>query len=196
MDLQRVVASRHFCNKMWNALRYALPLVQTSSSSSLESHAPSMSLADRWILSRLADAVTKVHDGYGTFKLATSANAAQRFFIQELCDVYIEFSKPVLYHEDAHAKEAAKATLTTALDTSLRLLHPIMPFVTEELWQRLQGGSEHSLMTAAFPDPAQWARWVDRDAEASMQAVLDVMHAVRSLRHTRKTLAPDASTVE
>ncbi|OQR90137.1 valyl-tRNA synthetase [Achlya hypogyna] len=198
MDLQRVVAARHFCNKMWNAVRYALPLLG-SARRDIASERAAMSLADRW-----ADAVAKVNDGYGSFKLAASATAAQRFFIQELCDVYIEFSKPVLYEgDDSAAKHAAQATLAATLDVSLRLLHPIMPFVTEELWcaspmasAQSDGPGQASLMVATFPDADELATWSDPDAEASMQAVLDVMHAVRSLRHTRKTLAPEAASAD
>ncbi|OQS06811.1 valyl-tRNA synthetase [Thraustotheca clavata] len=196
MDVQRVIAHRHFCNKMWNAIRYALPLLATESTSPLDRS--SMSLADRWILSRMAEAVSKVNEGYKDFKLASSAMAAQTFFIQELCDVYIEFSKPILYtKESTLSKQAAQKSLALALDTSLRLFHPIMPYVTEELWQRLQHTTgkniSSSLMVASFPEACDVAKWIDQEAEANMKVVLDVMHCVRSLKHTRKTLAPDAS---
>ncbi|ETW07864.1 valine-tRNA ligase [Aphanomyces invadans] len=204
MDLQRVVASRHFCNKMWNAFRYALPLLPPSAGDAptLDVHRPHMGLADRWILSRMADAVAKSHDGFQSFRLAASATAAQRFFLQDLCDVYIEFSKPVLYTATAddadggasnERRESAQATLRHCLDTSVRLLHPFMPFVTEELWQRLTAadGRAESLAMASFPSKEDAAAWRDLDAEESMQAVLDVMHAMRSLKHTRKTLVPD-----
>ncbi|KAF0696327.1 Aste57867_12886 [Aphanomyces stellatus] len=195
MDVQRVVASRHFCNKMWNAFRYALPLLPPADVP-LAALRPHMGLAERWILSRMADAVTKSHDGFRDFRLATSATAGQRFFIQELCDVYIEFSKPILYQEEATMRQrSAQATLRHCLDTSMRLLHPFMPFVTEELWQRLhQGENAESLMHAAFPDADAVANWRDIEAEESMQVVLDVMHAVRSLKHTRKILVPDADS--
>ncbi|KAF0733330.1 hypothetical protein Ae201684P_005534 [Aphanomyces euteiches] len=197
MDVQRVIASRHFCNKMWNAFRYALPLLPPNATP-LTDLRPHMGLAERWILSRMADAVAKSHDGFDSFHLAVSATAAQRFFIQELCDVYIEFSKSILYQEDGHTprQQSAQATLARCLDVSVRLLHPFMPFVTEELWQRLMAQNADakqsaSLMEAAFPSVDDVAQWRDLDAEASMQVVLDVMHAVRSLKHTRKTLVPD-----
>lgn len=179
MDVQRVVSYRHFCNKIWNAVRYALPLLETSSSvpsslraSELAELKPSMGLADRWILSRLvrtlalserdlralthshscawlapqAQTVETINRGIASNHLATSAAAMQRFFVQDLCDVYIEFSKPVLYGNRVDASEfasdearrarqlSAQATLFQCLDYSMRLLHPFIPFVTEELW--------------------------------------------------------------
>lgn len=155
MDVQRVVSYRHFCNKVWNAMRYALPLLETTPADAraLSASAPtdlaqlkqSMGLADRWILSRLANAVLSSNKGIDTNHLASSVGAIQRFFVQELCDVYIEFSKPVLYgnrldgmdaseEEQLARKRSAQATLFRCLDYSMRLLHPFTPFVTEELW--------------------------------------------------------------
>ncbi|RLN79198.1 hypothetical protein BBJ28_00013783 [Nothophytophthora sp. Chile5] len=206
MDVQRVVSYRHFCNKVWNAVRYALPLLEAadngtsaqaeSKSTDLSILRDDMALADRWIMSRLqsvlitvlclvcqAAVVTEVNNGIAANQLASSVAAIQRFFVQELCDVYIEFSKPVLYgnrlgSEDADVSEqqqrarkrAAQATLHRCLDYSMRLLHPFTPFVTEELWQRIHEADPLKVSSntpakddvmLAVPDDAETTRRVE-----------------------------------
>ncbi|GMF37891.1 unnamed protein product [Phytophthora lilii] len=169
MDVQRVVSCRHFCNKVWNAVRYALPLLETS-----DSKIP-------------VDAATKRTDfGIASNQLATSVAAIQRFFVQELCDVYIEFSKPVLYgnrldegvdsEQDQRARQrSAQATLHRCLDYSMRLLHPFTPFVTEELWQRIREADplnqlegETSILCSEYPEESHMSTWIDSDAEERM----------------------------
>ncbi|CAH0518618.1 unnamed protein product [Peronospora belbahrii] len=224
MDVQRVVSYRHFCNKMWNAVRYALPLSNTTDDAkdakaftptTLSLLRDDMSLADRWIMSRLAAVVSEVNDGIGANQLATSVAAIQRFFVQELCDVYIEFSKPVLYgnrldgdamsdQEQHKRKRSAQATLHRCLDYSMRLLHPFTPFVTEELWQRIRDADplnsssskrdvETSILCSKYPEESHMRLWIDADAEEHMTFVIHVIHGIRSLRHTVKVLAPNAS---
>ncbi|CAI5714967.1 unnamed protein product [Peronospora farinosa] len=224
MDVQRVVSYRHFCNKVWNAVRYALPLLDTTdnddakdanTSTDLSLLRDDMTLADRWIMSRLAAVVSEVNDGISANQLATSVAAIQKFFVQELCDVYIEFSKPVLYgnrfDEDASSKQeqrarkrSAQATLHRCLDYSMRLLHPFTPFVTEELWQRIRDSDplttslckqdvETSILCSEYPEESHMRSWIDADAEEKMTLVIDVIHGIRSLRHTVKVLAPNAS---
>ncbi|KAJ8544289.1 hypothetical protein ON010_g11979 [Phytophthora cinnamomi] len=193
MDVQRVVSYRHFCNKVWNAVRYALPLLETDTNATkgkqidLSHLREGMTIADRWIMSRL-----------------------------ELCDVYIEFSKPVLYGnrleegvalEEQHAhKRCAQATLHRCLDYSMRLLHPFTPFVTEELWQRIRYADplttspseqdvETSILCSDYPEEAHMSSWIDADVEERMALVIDVIHGIRSLRHTVKVLAPNATPV-
>ncbi|TMW55185.1 hypothetical protein Poli38472_013947 [Pythium oligandrum] len=217
MDLQRVVSHRHFCNKIWNAVRYALPLLERPEGSVLDSTSrdivqqkEKMGLADRWILSRLAHAVEEINKGMESNQLATSVASFQQFFVQELCDVYIEFSKPILYGNRVSASDfgserdlqdrqlATQVALFTCLDASMRLLHPFAPFVTEELWQRIRTydplsnspALDHSILSADYPEPANTAQWIDENAESSMALLLDVIHAIRSLKHTVKILAP------
>uniref|UniRef100_K3WPL4 valine--tRNA ligase n=1 Tax=Globisporangium ultimum (strain ATCC 200006 / CBS 805.95 / DAOM BR144) TaxID=431595 RepID=K3WPL4_GLOUD len=220
MDVQRVVSYRHFCNKIWNAVRYALPLLETSTPletktvSELKELKDSMGLADRWIMSRLAQTVLSINRGIDSNHLATSVSSIQRFFVQELCDVYIEFSKPVLYgnridvsefssEEQLRARKlSAQATMFQCLDYSMRLLHPFIPFVTEELWQRIREYDplkaselvDTSILFAKYPEEADMKFWLDDEAENTMMLVLDVIHGIRSLKHTIKVLAPNAST--
>ncbi|CAI5709553.1 unnamed protein product [Peronospora destructor] len=226
MDVQRVVSYRHFCNKVWNAVRYALPLLKTTDDDDAKDAKPftpadlsllrgDMTVADRWIMSRLAAVVSEVNDGIAANQLAMSVAAIQKFFVQELCDVYIEFSKPVLYGnrfgEDASSeqeqrarKRSAQATLHRCLDYSMRLLHPFTPFVTEELWQRIRDTDplhtssckqdvETSILCSEYPEESHMRSWIDADAEERMTLVIDVIHGIRSLRHTVKVLAPNVS---
>ncbi|KAJ0403282.1 hypothetical protein P43SY_007586 [Pythium insidiosum] len=168
MDVQRVVSHRQFCNKIWNAVRYALPLLETDKSNTLVVDGE-MSLADRWILSRLANVVQEMNQGLESNHLAVSVSAFHRFFVQDLCDVYIEFSKPILYGNRVDVDEfgsleglqrrqhAARATLYNCLDLSMRLLHPFSPFVTEELWETIVAvvcspNSEDSVLAQALRD--------------------------------------------
>ncbi|TYZ57657.1 hypothetical protein PybrP1_012510 [[Pythium] brassicae (nom. inval.)] len=212
MDVQRVVSYRHFCNKVWNAVRYALPLLEPSAeqqqqqqqattapsrATDLKELRSSMGLADRWIMSRLAHAVISANRGIESNHLAASVASLQRFFVQELCDVYIEFSKPVLYGNRLNASEfgsreallarklSAQATLFQCLDYSMRLLHPFIPFVTEELWQRIR---EHdplktgalgdtSILFAPYPEQLEMSAWVDEDAERAMLASVEILCA-------------------
>ncbi|KAF1331961.1 Valyl-trna synthetase, partial [Globisporangium splendens] len=222
-DLARVVSYRHFCNKIWNAVRYALPLLETSTPlesktvselKELKELKDSMGLADRWIMSRLAQTVLSINKGIDSNHLATSVSSIQRFFVQELCDVYIEFSKPVLYgnridvsefssEEELRARKlSAQATMFQCLDYSMRLLHPFIPFVTEELWQRIREYDplkafelvDTSILFAKYPEEADMKFWLDDEAEKTMMLVLDVIHGIRSLKHMIKILAPNAST--
>lgn len=219
MDLQRVVSHRQFFNKIWNAVRYALPLLETNDAHGAgpSDALAAMGVADRWILSRLAKTVVDMTKSMQTNQLATSIAAFQRFFVQDLCDVYIEFSKRVLYgnrvnlvefgSEQAFAERqrAARVTLFTCLDLSMRLLHPFAPFVTEELWQRIRTydpavGSDKpvedtSLLFTPYPEHDHFSQWVDAATERDMQLIIDVLHAIRSLRHTVKTVAPMGGSV-
>uniref|UniRef100_M4C5V7 valine--tRNA ligase n=1 Tax=Hyaloperonospora arabidopsidis (strain Emoy2) TaxID=559515 RepID=M4C5V7_HYAAE len=220
MDVQRVVSYRHFCNKVWNAVRYALPLLKAADSTDTHASAATdlchlrddMTLADRWILSRLAAVVSEVNGGIAGNQLATSVAAIQRFFVQELCDVYIEFSKSVLYgnrvdnettsvHRRRAQRRSAQATLHRCIDYSMRLLHPFTPFLTEELWQRIRDvdplnasmrkqNLETSILSSEYPEESHMQTWIDSNAEECMTLVINVIHGIRSLRHSVKVLAP------
>ncbi|TDH70005.1 hypothetical protein CCR75_006777 [Bremia lactucae] len=216
MDVHRVVTNRQFCNKMWNAVRYALPLLATCDrdrkdgfkSLDVACFRDTMSLADRWILSRLAAVVIEVNQAIADNQLGVSVAVLQRFFIQELCDVYLEFSKPVLYnnrlantmdwevHWNIKKKQCAQVTLYQCLDYSMRLLHPFIPFVTEELWQRIHKGIESSILCAPYPEKSEMTCWIDVDAEERMAFLIEVIHGIRSLCHTVKILSSKANESE
>ena len=171
MDVQRVVAYRHFCNKIWNAFRFALPKVQ-----GVAGPAPDVrpaGLWNRWILSRLAHAVQLADDGFRRYDFPTVTTAIHGFWLRDFCDVYLEQIKSVLSEQsppnDGLAAETQR-TLATALDTALRLTSPFMPFLTEELWHRLHLVTQQplpadSIGLAAYPPPAAWAAHLDPELQ-------------------------------
>jgi valyl-tRNA synthetase len=173
---------RAFANKVWNATRFALM--------NLEEERPphpaeieGLELADRWILSRFARASGGVTESLERFRFSEAANQVYAFIWGELADWYLELAKPRLQGAAGdQSRDAARATLVHVLDGALRLLHPFMPFVTEELWQRLPRaeGDPAALMVASWPGGE--GRWLDPAAETEMEALQEVIGAVRNLR--------------
>ncbi|MBI2892080.1 MAG: valine--tRNA ligase [Deltaproteobacteria bacterium] len=178
LSLKRVEGYRHFCNKLWNAARFALPLLGEAPSTVPQPEG----LPDRWILSRLAAVIDEVDGAIEEFRLDAATAAIYQFFWTELCDWYLEVQKPALYGEDGPSKRAAQAVLHHALDTSLRLLHPFMPFITEEIWQKLprRPDDPEALMIARFPD-SSWGR-PDAAAEEAFALLQSAVCAVRTIR--------------
>jgi valyl-tRNA synthetase len=177
---EKLVSSRNFANKIWNASRFVLM--------NLEGYEPGEpkadTVADAWILSRLADLAARVDEGLLTYEFGETARALYDFFWNELCDWYIELAKARL-SSGGEARLNVQRNLVFVLDRALRLLHPMMPFVTEEIWGKLplaENDRAASLMVAAWPDPASLAVWRDQDAEASVQAVQEVVTAIRGVR--------------
>ncbi|CBN75348.1 Valine--tRNA ligase [Ectocarpus siliculosus] len=194
LDISRVVGYRNFCNKLWNAVRFALTYLTDASPpldlaseliASLDSAAP----RDRWILSRLNVAVAECNRCLEEYKFGDATQVAYSFWLYDLCDYYLELIKPVVGDTSEGNKKArsiAQSCLYLCLDYGLKLIHPIMPFVTEELWQRLPGrgsmGPEEapSIMVAPYPQADE--RFANPAAETDMSAVKAAIHAGRSLR--------------
>src|SRR5690606_1334039 len=174
---------RNFSNKIWNAGRFALINIGDDPVASVDSVREDLETADRWILSRLSAATAEVTRQLEAFRFHEAAESAYHFFWGELADWYLELIKPRMQPDTPTAsRAAAKATLVHVLDGALRLLHPIMPYITEALWLRLpQTGSamrEESLVVGAWP--AAGPR--DEAAEAQMEALMELIGAVRTLR--------------
>jgi len=185
---ERIAACRNFCNKIWNASRFALMNI-CASQSGIGDTAPgqlpqreAMSAADRWILSRWSQARDAVEAGLEAMRFDEAALRLYDFFWSEFCDWYVELVKPVLRSEDAARAGAARQVLATVLESTLRLLHPFMPFITEEIWQRLPRaeGAPASIMVAPWPSPQP--DWRDEAVEVEMSLVMMVTDAVRSMR--------------
>jgi valyl-tRNA synthetase len=189
-DMGRIEGYRNFCNKLWNASRFVL--LNTEGKDCGLGDAPlERSLADRWILSRLQktkQAVTEALEGY---RFDQAAQAIYEFTWNEYCDWYLELCKPVLNNPDASdaAKRGTRRTLVRVLESLLRLVHPIMPFISEEIWQRVApltgklGASErteHSIMRQPFP--SYRAALVDEAAEAEMQWVMQFILGIRKIK--------------
>eukprot|EP00195_Chlamydomonas_chlamydogama_P009622 CAMPEP_0202896952 /NCGR_PEP_ID=MMETSP1392-20130828/5840_1 /ASSEMBLY_ACC=CAM_ASM_000868 /TAXON_ID=225041 /ORGANISM="Chlamydomonas chlamydogama, Strain SAG 11-48b" /LENGTH=1288 /DNA_ID=CAMNT_0049582479 /DNA_START=84 /DNA_END=3950 /DNA_ORIENTATION=- len=167
LDIKRVVAYRHWCNKLWNAIRFAMMNLPAdfvpASDEEIDASLPSFPLPSQWILSRLNGAVAAVVKALEEYDFATATQRLYAFWQYDLCDVFIELMKPVMARDEtepgaAAAKASTRNTLWVCLETGLRLLHPFMPFVTEELWQRLPkragGPSVPSIMLADYPSPS------------------------------------------
>jgi valyl-tRNA synthetase len=203
LSLKAVETSRNFINKVWNASRFGL---MNLADFPADGPPPErLGVVDRWILSRLDRAIEGVTTALEAFQIDRAATAAYEFFWNELCDWYIELAKPLLYGDAGpEEKHAAQWTLVQCLDTALRLLHPIMPFATEEIWQKLPlpEGRAPSLMIADFPRVGAFTR--DDDAEREVGLLLDTINAVRTIRGELTipagssleaiVIAPDAET--
>ena len=174
---------RNFCNKIWNAGRFALMNLGDEPVQTVDAVAADLELADRWILSRLDAASADVTRSLEAFRFHEAAEGGYHFFWGELADWYLELIKPRMQdRENAASREAAKATLVHVLDGAMRLLHPIMPFITEALWQRLPApagtAKEESLVIGHWP----LSSGRDEEAEASMNALMELIGAIRTLR--------------
>jgi len=193
LDMKRVVGYRNFCNKLWNATRFALQFVSDfkPTPTLLDDLMSSgkMAMRDKFMVSRMMNCCEKVNEYLGSYKFGDSQMAAYSYWLDDLCDVYLELIKPVVYdlsESNADSRWAAQATLWIALETGLRILHPMMPFVTEELWQRLPGrgtlGSDEpeTIMLASFPECND--AYKNAQAEESMQITMNLIKACRSLR--------------
>ncbi len=174
MSEKRIEGYRNFVNKLWNASRFVL-MNSGDYDGKADLSKMKLEVADRWILSRLQKTITEADAALEQYRFNDLANALYRFTWGEFCDWYIELTKPRLVAGD----KAAVAVLTHVLDNMLRLLHPIMPFVTEEIYQKLPSHGE-SVMIAPYPKPD--AARVDAAAEAEMELVMALVSRVRAIR--------------
>ncbi len=180
---ERIDGYRAFTNKLWNASRFALMNLEGYADRGEDPAKLARTPADRWILARLQRAVNETVAALEAFKFNEAAGTVYQFVWHELCDWYIELAKEALYGDDAQKKRGAQAVLVHALETALRLLHPMMPFVTEELWHVLRAkvraeGWPDSVLAAEYPRPAP----VDEVAERSFAPVLGIIDALRNIR--------------
>jgi valyl-tRNA synthetase len=180
-DLGRIDGYRNFCNKLWNAARYVLANTGAPVQGDVRYTA-----ADRWIRARFAATVRDVHRHFADYRLDLVAQAIYEFTWHEFCDWYLEFSKPVLQSDDAPLAEqnGTRRTLLDVLEALLRLLHPIMPFITEEIWQQLaprKGIDRPTIMLEAYPRADDFAG-SDEEAAADIEWVRQVILAVRQIR--------------
>jgi valyl-tRNA synthetase len=187
-DMKRLEGYRNFCNKIWNAGRYVL-MNGEEHSCGQNGEAYKLSLADRWIISRLQIAETAVIDAIDSYRFDLAAQALYDFVWNEYCDWYLELSKPVLWDENAdpELQLGTRRTLVRVLESILRLSHPIMPFITEEIWHSIAplAGIElnsqgDSIMLQAYPIPDQ--SLVDQAALDDIEWVKQVIVGVRNVR--------------
>ncbi|KIS68423.1 putative valine--tRNA ligase [Mycosarcoma maydis] len=187
LDILRVEGYRKFCNKLWNATKFALLKLEPIASfqpASSDERSGNESLVEKWILHKLNAAAKTVNENLKERNFMAATSAVYNFWLYELCDVYIEAIKPITDAgaADAQARASAQQTLYTCLDAGLKLLHPFMPFVTEELWQRLprrSGEKADSIALATYP--VYMAGRDDMPAEVAFEEVFAAVRAIRGM---------------
>ncbi|MBA2525571.1 MAG: valine--tRNA ligase [Pyrinomonadaceae bacterium] len=191
---KQVESYRNFANKIWNAARFCLMNSERAAvdPESLRSGGQKLALHDRWILSRLNKATRDMHGALSSYQFHEAVQTLYHFFWDDFCDWYIELTKSEVTAEEATTgRTEARTRLLSVLEQALRLLHPFMPYITEELWQRLPGanakllhqcyaGASPTIMLTSYPQSA--TELIDEEAEWEMQAVIDLISRVRNIR--------------
>jgi valyl-tRNA synthetase len=187
LSIKRIEGYRNFANKLWNAARYVLMNLQSAPDAQAGQVRPvAQSFANRWILSRLHVAIEAMHDAVREYRMDEATSALYHFVWQDYCDWYLELSKPLLAANDAQLQRETRAVLVHVLETALRVLHPMMPFITEEIWQRVpkRTGLPPTLVLARYPDAGRDALR-DEQIEREMSLLQAVIVAARALRSER-----------
>jgi valyl-tRNA synthetase len=187
-DMRRLEGYRNFCNKIWNAARYVLMNTEEQDCG-VNGENVELSLADRWIISRLQQTQQTIANAMAAYRLDHASQAIYEFIWNDYCDWYLELSKPVLWDDNASAdaKRGTRQTLIRVLEATLRMTHPFMPFITEEIWQRVApiAGVEFSagtdtIMLQAYP--LATSDKIDDDAMADVEWLKHVILAIRNIR--------------
>jgi len=175
---ERFEATRNFCNKIWNASRFTLMNLTDFSPKKFQEEELNYSLADRWIISRYYRMLEEVNRGMEGYDFSAAAKTIYEFLWNEFCDWYIELAKPQLYQkEDPVGRQRIQQVLATVLSDTLKILHPFMPYLTEEIWQNLPHEGK-SIMSSSWP----LAGKIDEAAEKEMGLVMELVRAIRNIR--------------
>ena len=184
-ELQRIEGNRNFCNKIWNATRYVLMQTEDKDVGLDEGASIELSLADRWIRSQLQKVEANVTEHFETYRFDLAAKTLYEFTWGEYCDWYLELSKPILFSDESSeaAKRGTRRTLVRVLETLLRLMHPIMPFITEEIWQiikPLTGKTDDTIMLQPYPVADK--SLIDEQANQDLEWVKNFIVGIRKIR--------------
>ncbi|MBW2027912.1 MAG: valine--tRNA ligase [Deltaproteobacteria bacterium] len=174
---ERIEGYRHFVNKIWNSARFVL--MNLEGEEDQVTSEPPRSLPERWILTRLGRVSHDMASAIDEYRFNEAANTCYQFIWHEFCDWYVEMAKPGLYGQDAGHRKSTKAVLQKALGAVLRLAHPFLPFVTEEIWQRLPW-TQGSIMVSSFPEPSEFMS--DEEALTEIETIVGVVTGVRNIR--------------
>ncbi|MGM0501624.1 MAG: valine--tRNA ligase [Bacillota bacterium] len=181
---ERVEASRNFANKLWNASRFVLMNLEDFDVTAIDFSSLEYTLADQWMLSRLNKKIKEVTELLEDYQFGQVSQSLYDFVWNEFCDWYIELIKPRLYQEeDQAAYQTAQYVVWYTLNNILKLLHPVMPFITEEIWDHLSG-VEDSLMVAQWPEADSIS--INDQAEDKMELVMDIIRSIRNIRNEMK----------
>ncbi len=185
LSQERFEQGRNFANKVWNASRFILMNLEpqyVKTDLCVFFKKENLDIVNRWILSRFYSTLKQAGKHLDNFKFNEAANLLYGFFWHEFCDWYLELIKPSLYQDaDGSLRENTQRTLLETLDATMRLLHPVMPFITEEVWQQIpRKGGANSIMIARFPEPDE--RFDDEQAAEEMGLVIEVITALRNVR--------------
>jgi valyl-tRNA synthetase len=183
-DVSVIHGYRRFCNKIYQATKYVLGRLGDFEPSSKPQKTGNETLSERWMMHKLAMASKEINEHLTARDFSLATQVGYRYFLNNLCDVFIENSKAILEGGSAEQKESTKQTLYTALESGLLLLHPFMPFLTEELFQRLprrQGDKTPSITVANFPEYTMFQVFHDPDAEKEYELLVDISKGIRSL---------------
>ena len=179
-DLGRLEGYRNFCNKIWNAARFVLMNTETMDKGPIE-----LNLIDQWLYSYLQHTIKKVREHLDHYRFDLATQALYEFIWNEYCDWYLEFSKPILQSDDTSAaqRRGTQHTLLQVLETSLRLLHPFMPFISEEIWQELKTKldlTSETIMLQPYPEFA--TEKVSATAEEAINLIKNIILGIRNIR--------------
>jgi valyl-tRNA synthetase len=180
-SVKRVEGYRHFINKLWNAARFILGSLREGDEPMPIREVKEFSLADRWILSRLSSVAGSINTFLDDYRFNDAASAAYQFVWHEFCDWYIEMVKPSLYGDNEQERRSSAGAFIHVFEAILSLLHPFIPFVTEELWRALPGEKKYTSLCIR-PYPGNQDGIPDRDAEESMNCVMEAVLGIRSIR--------------
>jgi len=183
LDINKVISYRHFCNKIWNATKFFL---MYKPAEFIPQAQKEQTLIEKWILSKLHTAIEKAEQGWKSYDFSIVCSAIHKFWQEELCDVFLEVIKPHLDNKDSWRYHSCLNTLYICLEFGLRLLHPFMPFVTEELYQRLPRHvhTKASIMISPYPTSNDTQHYRNEELEKKVEMILEAVHHARSLRST------------
>jgi len=181
LSTERIAGYRNFANKLWNASRFALMNLEDFTPGDNDLASMELALADRWILTRLAECIEAIDAALEEYKFNEAASTLYAFTWHQFCDWYIELCKDDLYGDDTAARLRCQTVLYTVLEKLLRLLHPFIPFITEEIWQALPGERPTpSIMRADYPKRDKLP--LDTESAIKMEMVMEVVRAIRNIR--------------
>ncbi|KAL6724590.1 hypothetical protein Aduo_019466 [Ancylostoma duodenale] len=183
LDVLRVQGYRFFCNKIWQAVRFTLMQLGSDYKAEPFKISGKESIMDKWILSRMACAVGRCNVDMDTYNFTQFTTQLYEYWLYDLCDIYLEAVKPVIASGSDEARKVAKATLYHCVETGLRLISPVMPFLSEELWQHLPRLATHppSIIVHAYPETSQYP-FTNEKIEADVSFAMSVIKTIRSLR--------------